>query len=351
MEGHQQNCKAKAITCSNCRKVGHLRKQCMGNTSGASQSAGQAGGTRLRQGGAAGGFGSSKKPKGATPYKGKAKAHAAEAKSESESTDESDSPPGYSSNYANTAISSFAVVNNVSVGQHINDRVTVSNTSKVPLNAPLPPLKVRVYEENRSKYFDFKALGDTGANRSIIDVRLLKKHSFKWKKGKGDAVKSFTGDVVRMLGTVVLEVRYSSFKVKMDMLVAEELPMGILISWYDMVRLRLIRRKYSDLGPDPKAPDPDTDCFKKATPFVRQAIASQMHAALTTSARKGRQKPNVKIKGNKMTPEPETERTTNTRSKMDTIDFRACRRCCHCGENGYYLSTSIHTTILYSSMH
>ena len=290
-EGHQSTCRAKLLTCSKCQKVGHIQKQCLfGLPSSQPRLPPRSSPNRDRRG-----------------QEGHRQVNARAAEAEQDPPHESpptnlpaieyDHPPYNTSShtYAQCLTASGAKLTLPSdtdpmAGAATGICPTVAATGMatgtartalrgIPGTTTIPPLHVRVYEYGRSKFFDCMALADSGANRSIISSSLLEEKGFKWNRSSTESVRGFSGEKCKMLGTVLLEVKYSSFRVKMDLLVAEYVPSGLLLSWNDMARLRLIRRHYTDMGPDPNFPDPATDAFAAAPPCLLNGLDSRgLHA-------------------------------------------------------------------------
>ena len=109
-------------------------------------------------------------------------------------------------------------------------------------NSPTPRLHVGIRSNGTA--FEYPALPDTGATRSIIDASLAHTYGIVTSTRRKERITTASGEGMRCLGTVFLDVSFGDKVVKVDALVAVGLQAGFLLSWHDLQRLDVLTQTF-----------------------------------------------------------------------------------------------------------
>jgi hypothetical protein len=125
--------------------------------------------------------------------------------------------------------------------------ITASASTKAAWAAAAPPRKKLLVKDRRNPAaeFNFRALPDSGASKSVISHDLAMKHGLAIK-GTLLTLTSASGDMT-VNGTVRLLVSTKTQKdIVMDALVSSSLRNEMLLSWGDMTQLHILSRNFPD---------------------------------------------------------------------------------------------------------
>ena len=127
--------------------------------------------------------------------------------------------------------------NHIQVGS-----VVVPNAFGV-VNAPTPKLMVRV-KCSTGRTFDYAALPDTGATRSIIDEDLTKKYGLKRSRTTVGSITTAGGGSMLCKGSVLLRITHAGRSISVNAVIAVNLRAGFIIAWHDLQRLGCITSEF-----------------------------------------------------------------------------------------------------------
>ena len=88
--------------------------------------------------------------------------------------------------------------------------------------------------DDASEIFNFSALPDSGATRSIIDYHVLRRHGLRPDGKKREDVLIANGDTIECKGAINLAVEFQGHTRIVNTLVAVGLTEGLLLSWHDL---------------------------------------------------------------------------------------------------------------------
>ncbi len=186
-------CPHKNRTCNTCNTVGHLARVCM---------------------------------KGRRENKGKGKRQGRQQRSQSQpaSRQVSRSPSPTSSVDSNASVPASA-------------RAVTIRT--MPGSKPTPSVWLDI-KDDTGKTFSHAAIPDSGAGRSILSYDLVVKHGLKVNRKGKELLRAANGEMMKCEGSTIIKCTYNGLTVRVHALLSSSMRNEFLLSWQDMIRLRIL---------------------------------------------------------------------------------------------------------------
>ncbi|PCJ22640.1 MAG: hypothetical protein COA94_08935, partial [Rickettsiales bacterium] len=106
-------------------------------------------------------------------------------------------------------------------------------------NAATPRMMVQAKATSGTP-FDFPALPDTGATRTIIDADVARTYGIRPKKIKAELVTTASGQSMKCLGSAVMTITFVNRTIHVNALIVEGIRAGFIICWRDLIRLGVL---------------------------------------------------------------------------------------------------------------
>ena len=108
----------------------------------------------------------------------------------------------------------------------------------------LPTPRINVTIQSSGQEFKFDALPDTGSTRTIVSYDIAKRYGLKIKTKQKEALFAANDQLMPCEGKLDLNISYMGRTVQVDAIVTSAMRNEVLISWHDLISLRVISHTF-----------------------------------------------------------------------------------------------------------
>ena len=108
----------------------------------------------------------------------------------------------------------------------------------------LPTPRINVTIQSSGQEFKFDALPDTGSTRTIVSYDIAKRYGLKIQTKQKEALFAANDQLMPCEGKLDLNISYMGRTVQVDAIVTSAMRNEVLISWHDLISLRVISHTF-----------------------------------------------------------------------------------------------------------